>query len=144
MLVGEAPGAQEDLTGEPFVGRAGKRLDQLLRDVGIERKEVYVTNVVKCRPPKNRNPKPVELTNCREYLDHQLRLVQPRVLCALGTISAQSLLNTKESIGSLRGRIHEYRGLVLICTYHPAYVVRSPSAGTKVLEDLRRVQKSAG
>lgn len=137
MFVGEAPGRDEDLRGEPFVGRAGKKLDQLLEAVGLPREAVYITNTIKCRPPGNRNPVPVEIANCRPYLERQIELIRPRILCALGSVAAHSLLDTKQTLSRLRGQVHDYRGTPVVCTYHPAYLNRAPDAEAKARNDLR-------
>ncbi|MBN4665999.1 uracil-DNA glycosylase [Pandoraea nosoerga] len=126
LLVGEAPGQQEDLQGEPFVGQAGKLLDNMLRAVTLRRGEnVYIANVLKCRPPNNRDPEPGEVTNCEPYLKRQVALLKPRVIVVMGRFAAQSILRTQASIASLRGRVHEYEGVPVIVTYHPAYLLRS-------------------
>jgi uracil-DNA glycosylase family 4 len=126
-FVGEAPGADEDRQGEPFVGRAGQLLNRIIARCGFTRKEVYIFNVLKCRPPNNRNPNPTECENCRPFLERQFDLVKPKYIVALGAIAAKNLLQTTESIGSLRGRVHQYRGRPLICTYHPSFLLRDES-----------------
>lgn len=137
MFVGEGPGAEEDAQGEPFVGQAGRLLDNMLRAIGLQRSEgIYITNVVKCRPPNNRNPEPQEIAQCAPYLERQIALVQPRLLVALGRFAAQALLETDATIGSLRGRVHAYRGTALIVTYHPAYLLRTLPDKAKAWEDL--------
>jgi DNA polymerase len=126
LLVGEAPGQQEDLQGEPFVGQAGKLLDNMLRASALRRGEnVYIANVLKCRPPNNRDPEPDEVANCEPYLKRQVALLKPRVIVVMGRFAAQSILRTQASIASLRGRVHEYEGVPVIVTYHPAYLLRS-------------------
>lgn len=140
VVVGEAPGAEEDRTGRPFVGRAGKLLDLFLDSVGFSRESVYICNVLKCRPPGNRNPAPDEIAACAPYLRRQLELVSPRALLAVGTFPAQTLLGTSESIGRLRGRVHEYRGIPLVATYHPAAVLRNGGWTRPVWEDLQRLR----
>lgn len=133
MLVGEAPGEQEDLRGEPFVGRAGQLLDRMLVANGLTREparadqQVYIANVIKCRPPGNRNPTPEEVQQCEPYLIRQVQLVQPKLMVAMGRFAAQTLLRTQEPIGRLRGRIHHYEGIPLVVTYHPAYLLRNPA-----------------
>jgi DNA polymerase len=139
MLIGEAPGADEDRLGEPFVGRAGQLLNEILFAAGHRREQVYITNILKCRPPGNRNPKPDEMVCCEGYLQRQIGLVQPRIIIALGGIAAQNLLHTDLSVGRLRGTRHSYgeRGIPLIVTYHPAYLLRSPLEKRKVWDDLQ-------
>lgn len=137
LLVGEAPGAEEDRLGEPFVGQAGKLLDAMLAAIGQTRgRHVYIANVLKCRPPGNRDPLPQEVESCLPYLERQIDLIQPRIILALGRFAAQSLLLTDTPIGRLRGRVHEYRGVPLVVTYHPAYLLRNPADKAKVWEDL--------
>ena len=140
MVVGEAPGQEEDRSGRPFVGRAGKLLDLLLLSSGFSRDDVYVCNVLKCRPPQNRNPQPDEVSACSPYLLRQVELVQPRVILAFGTFAAQTLLGTDVSIGKLRGRTHQYRGVPLVPTYHPAACLRHPAWARSVWEDLQRAR----
>lgn len=137
MFVGEAPGADEDAQGEPFVGQGGRLLDNMLKAIGLERgRDVYIANVLKCRPPNNRNPEPGEVAKCSPYLERQLELVKPRLIVALGRFAAMTLLDTDASIASLRGRVHEYRGVPLIVTYHPAYLLRTLPEKAKAWEDL--------
>jgi uracil-DNA glycosylase family 4 len=136
MIIGEAPGAEEDRRGEPFIGRAGQMLNELLRAVGQSRESVYIANALKCRPPNNRDPEPEEAAACRAYLQRQIALVRPRVILAVGKIAAQNLLQTDEPVGRLRGRQHELDGVSLVVTYHPAYLLRSPSQKRKVWSDL--------
>ncbi len=140
LVVGEAPGSEEDRTGRPFVGRAGKLLDKLLASVGFPRESVYICNVLKCRPPANRNPKPPEVDACNSLLTRQLDLVQPRAILACGTFAAQTLLETTDSIGGLRGEVHSYRGVALIPTYHPAALLRNPAWVRPVWDDLQRLR----
>lgn len=140
LVVGEAPGAEEDRTGRPFVGRAGKLLDRLLESVGFPRESVYICNVLKCRPPGNRNPTPEEVGSCSSFLSRQLALVKPRAILACGTFAAQSLLETTESIGRLRGEAYSYKGVHLIPTYHPAALLRNPAWIRPVWEDLQRLR----
>jgi uracil-DNA glycosylase len=143
VVVGEAPGQEEDRTGRPFVGRAGKLLDLLLLTAGFARESVYICNVLKCRPPQNRNPLPDEVAQCTTtFLHPQLDAIAPRVMVAVGKFAAQALLATEESIGRLRGRVHEYRGTPLVVTYHPAFLLRSPHMNRVAWHDfqlLRRV-----
>jgi uracil-DNA glycosylase len=142
MIVGEAPGEQEDLRGEPFVGPAGQLLDAMLKALGLTRSEappeqqVFIANTLKCRPPRNRNPEPAELARCEPFLRRQLALVQPKVILAMGRFAVQSLLRSDDAIGRLRGRIHRYEGVPLIVTYHPAYLLRQPADKAKAWEDL--------
>ncbi|MGF6772009.1 uracil-DNA glycosylase family 4 [Paraburkholderia sp. GAS199] len=137
MLIGEAPGENEDRQGEPFVGQAGKLLDNMLRSLTLARDaNVYIANVIKCRPPGNRNPEPEEVARCEPYLQRQVALVKPKLIVALGRFAAQSLLKTEASISSLRGRVHEYEGVPVIVTYHPAYLLRSLPDKAKAWADL--------
>lgn len=137
MVVGEAPGEQEDLQGEPFVGRAGLLLNEMLRAIGLLREQVYIANVLKCRPPKNRDPQPDEAAACEGHLLRQLALVQPKIILAVGRIAAQNLLKTAAPIGKLRGAVHDYRGVPLVVVYHPAYLLRSPLEKRRAWDDLR-------
>jgi len=140
MFVGEAPGRDEDLQGEPFVGRAGQLLTKIIEAIGMKRSDVYIANVLKCRPPGNRNPLPEEIVLCMPYLIKQIELIQPKVLCALGTFAAQTLLNTKAPVGTLRGKFHEYKGIPMMITYHPAYLLRNPNDKAKVWDDMKKVR----
>jgi len=149
LLIGEAPGAEEDRQGLPFVGRAGALLDQMLAAVGLDRtRDVYVTNTLKCRPPDNRNPELAELARCRPFLDRQIALLQPRVVVLLGRFAAQSLLRTDDSIGALRGSVHEATvgdvALRCIVTYHPAYLLRNPQDKAKAWRDWVAVRRECG
>ncbi len=139
MFVGEAPGRDEDLKGEPFVGRAGQLLDLMLHAIHIKRPEVYIANVLKCRPPDNRDPKPDEIEKCEPYLLKQIELIKPEVLVALGRYAATLLLRINESLGSMRGKVHRYNNIPLIVTYHPAALLRSPQWKAKAWEDLKHV-----
>jgi len=144
MIVGEAPGAEEDRRGEPFVGRAGKLLDAMLGALGVARGDVYITNIVKCRPPGNRDPKPEEAGACWDYLAAQIELVDPALLLAVGRVAAQRLLGVEAPVGRLRGRVHEGPGgRPLVVTYHPAYLLRNPPAKRKVWDDLTRARAVA-
>ncbi|CAN5534896.1 uracil-DNA glycosylase [soil metagenome] len=143
-LVGEAPGADEDREGVPFVGRAGQLLDKILAACGLKREEVYICNILRCRPPGNRTPLPDEAAHCREYLDAQLALVQPKYICALGACAAQNLLGTTQSIGRLRGQFHRYKDIPVFCTYHPSYLLRSPEKKRDVWEDMQVLMKHMG
>ena len=143
-FVGEAPGADEDSQGEPFVGAAGRLLTRIIAAMGLERSDVYISNVLKCRPPKNRTPMPDEVANCRGYLDHELEIIRPKFICALGAVAAQTLLETTQGIGQLRRQFHVYRGIPLVCTYHPAYLLRTPSAKKAVWQDVQRIMRELG
>ncbi len=149
MIVGEAPGEQEDIQGEPFVGKSGQLLDNMLRAIGLGRadlqgvdadaaaaRQVYIANTIKCRPPGNRNPEPDELARCEPFLIRQLQLVQPKIILAMGRFAVQSLLRSTDPIGRLRGRVHQYQGVPLIVTYHPAYLLRNPEEKAKAWDDL--------
>lgn len=136
MIIGEAPGAEEDRRGEPFVGRAGKLLDQMLFAIGHSRDSVFIANILKCRPPDNRDPKPDETAACRDYLERQIALIQPKIILAVGRIAAQTLLASDEPVGRMRGRQHDLDGIPLVVTYHPAYLLRSPSQKRKSWSDL--------
>jgi len=137
LLVGEAPGAEEDRLGEPFVGQAGKLLDNMLFSIGLSRGDnVYIANVLKCRPPGNRNPEPDEVAKCSPHLARQIVLIQPKVILALGRFAVQTLLNTDATIASLRGKVHSYAGVPLVVTYHPAYLLRNLPDKAKVWADL--------
>ncbi len=142
MVVGEAPGEQEDLRGEPFVGKSGQMLDSMLRAVHLTReadtpaRQVYIANTLKCRPPGNRNPEPGELAQCEPFLIRQIELTQPDLILAMGRFAVQALLRSSEPIGRLRGRVHRYHGVPLVVTYHPAYLLRNPSDKSRAWEDL--------
>ncbi len=145
MVVGEAPGEQEDLQGEPFVGAAGQLLDQMLAALSLTRaaegpqppaQRVFIANTLKCRPPRNRNPQPDELLACEPFLQRQIALVQPRIILAMGRFAIQSLLQSNEPVGKLRGRVHRYQGVPLVVTYHPAYLLRSPAEKARAWDDL--------
>lgn len=137
LFIGEGPGAREDALGEPFVGQAGKLLDHMLQAIGLKRdQDVYIANIVKCRPPGNRNPQPLEAEQCRPYLLRQIALVQPRLIVALGKVAAENLLVTSASLASLRGQLHDFSGIPLIVTYHPAYLLRTLTDKAKAWEDL--------
>ena len=142
MIVGEAPGEQEDRAGEPFVGPAGQLLDDMLRALALTRqpgppaKQVYIANTLKCRPPRNRNPEPAELARCEPFLKRQIALVQPRVILAMGRFAIQQILRSDEAVGRLRGRAHSYQGVPVVVTYHPAYLLRQPADKAKAWDDL--------
>ena len=140
MFVGEAPGADEDIQGVPFVGRAGQLLTKIIEAIGLRREDVYIANVIKCRPPQNRNPEQDEVDTCEPFLFQQIDVIKPTVIVALGTFAARALLRTLEPISRLRGRVFEYRGAKLIPTFHPAYLLRNPSSKREVWEDMKLVR----
>ena len=142
MFIGEAPGANEDLKGEPFVGRAGMLLNAMAKSIGLERSDVYIANILKCRPPNNRDPKPAEIKLCTPYLQEQINLIKPKILIAVGRIAAQHLLNTTESMARLRGQTYEYgeQKTPLMITYHPAYLLRSPGEKKKAYQDFLMIK----
>ena len=148
MFVGEAPGADEDVQGIPFVGRAGQLLTKIIEAIGLSRDDVYIANVIKCRPPENRNPEPDEVETCEPFLFQQIDRIHPKVIVALGTFAAKALLKTQDPISRLRGRAFDYRGATLIPTFHPAFLLRSPERKRDVWEDMKKVrallQDSAG
>ncbi|MCE9555898.1 MAG: uracil-DNA glycosylase [Planctomycetes bacterium] len=145
MFLGEAPGADEDRQGEPFVGRAGQLLTQMIENgMGIKRKDVFIGNILKCRPPGNRTPTPEEAANCRCFLDRQLAILKPEFICCLGAVAAQNLLASDKAIGKLRGQLHNYRGMTVVCTYHPAYLLRTPAAKKDTWADLQVLMKAMG
>lgn len=145
LIIGEAPGKNEDLQGEPFVGRAGQLLNSMLLAIGLKRDQVYITNIVKCHPPDNRDPKSEETACCEPFLLREIDLVQPRMILAVGRVAAQSLLHSKLPIGKLRGSVHSFRdtGIPLVATYHPAYLIRTPSEKRSAWEDLKLARRSA-
>ena len=140
MFVGEAPGADEDIQGEPFVGKAGQLLTKIIEAIGLKREEVYIANVIKCRPPGNRNPEPDEVAECQPFLFRQIDAIRPKVIVALGKFAAQCLLKSDTPITRLRGREFFYRDAVLLSTFHPAYLLRNPSSKREVWEDMKRVR----
>jgi uracil-DNA glycosylase len=140
MFVGEGPGADEDIQGEPFVGRAGQLLTKIIEAIGLKREDVYIANVIKCRPPQNRNPEPDEVEQCEPFLFRQVDIIKPKVIVALGKFAAQCLVRTDAPITRIRGREFTYRDAVLIPTYHPAYLLRNPSAKRDVWEDMKKVR----
>jgi uracil-DNA glycosylase family 4 len=140
MFVGEAPGRDEDAQGIPFVGRAGQKLTQIIEAIGLKREDVYIANVIKCRPPENRNPEPDEVATCEPFLFRQIDTIKPKVIVALGTFAARSLLKTDAPISRLRGRIYDYRGAQLVPTFHPAYLLRNPDCRREVWEDMKKVR----
>ena len=139
LVIGEAPGAEEDARGEPFVGRAGGLLNSMLKAIGLSREQVFIANILKCRPPGNRDPRPEEAIACRPYLERQIALIEPKIILAVGRIAAQNLLNTDAPIGKLRGRLHTFgaQRRPLVVTYHPAYLLRSPGEKRKAWTDLK-------
>lgn len=139
LFVGEGPGAEEDRSGRPFVGQAGRLLDGMITALGLDRHQVYIANVVKCRPPGNRDPQSEEMAVCSSFLDRQIELIRPEVIVALGRIAARHLTGTDRTMGSLRGRWGQFKGIALMSTYHPAYLLRSPLEKRKVWEDLKLV-----
>jgi uracil-DNA glycosylase family 4 len=141
MFVGEAPGADEDEQGLPFVGRAGQLLTKIIEAMEMSRNDVFICNILKCRPPGNRNPEPDEIAACEPFLFRQIAVVRPKIICALGAYGAQTLLKTTEAIGRLRGRLLDYRGLKLVATYHPAYLLRNPMEKRKVWEDMLLIRR---
>jgi DNA polymerase len=145
-FIGEAPGADEDAQGKPFVGAAGQLLNRIIAACGMKREEVYICNILRCRPPGNRTPRPDEAAHCREHLERQLELVRPRFICALGGCAAQNLLQTTQPLGKLRRRFHDYRGIPVLCTYHPAYLLphRSPEKKKDVWEDMKLLMARMG
>jgi len=144
MFVGEGPGRDEDLQGEPFVGRAGQLLNRIIEAIGLSRADVYIANVVKCRPPENRNPEPDEVAACRGFLDAQIEIVRPEALVLLGKFAAQTLLDDKRAISRLRGAWHEVRGIAAMVTWHPAYLLRNPAAKRDTWEDMKQVRDRLG
>jgi len=136
VFIGEAPGRDEDIKGEPFVGRAGQLLDRMLRAIELDREEIYIMNTIKCRPPNNRDPKPNEVQSCNLWFEQQLNMLQPKMICLLGRVAAQTVLETDATLGSLRGRWHDYHGIPVRVTYHPAYLLRSPQQKQKSWQDL--------
>lgn len=144
MYIGEAPGADEDAKGEPFVGRAGQLLDRITEASKLTREEIYICNILRCRPPGNRAPKPDEAANCREYLDAQIEIVKPEYIVCWGSCAAQNLLATTVSIGKLRGRFFDHKGIKVLCTYHPSYLLRNPAAKKDVWEDMQFFRRDMG
>lgn len=139
MIVGEGPGYDEDLQGKPFVGKAGQLLTKILESIHLRRDEVYIANIIKCRPPQNRNPEPDEIQSCSPFLLKQIEAIRPRIICALGTFAAQTLLQTESKISTLRGRFHDLRGIKVMPTYHPAYLLRNPERKKDVWEDMKKI-----
>ncbi len=143
-FLGEAPGADEDRLGEPFVGKAGQLLDRIISACTLRREQIYILNVLKCRPPGNRTPAVDEVANCRFFFERQLELIAPEFICCLGAVAAQSLLRTTQSVGKLRGRFHDYRNSKVIVTYHPAYLLRSPDQKRKTWDDMKMLMGEMG
>ncbi len=144
MFVGEAPGRDEDGQGQPFVGRAGQLLTQIIESIGLKREDVFIANIIKCRPPQNRNPLPEEIAACSPYLLKQIEIIKPKVICALGKFSAQTLLNSETPISRLRGKFYDFNGIKLMPTYHPAYLLRNQSGKKDVWEDMKAIAKELG
>ncbi len=144
VFLGEAPGADEDRLGEPFVGRAGKLLDKIIEACTLRREDVYILNILKCRPPGNRNPTETESANCDAFLQAQIDILQPEFLCCLGSVAAKNLLKTQAPIGKLRGKFHDWRQIKVLATYHPAYLLRNPSAKADVWSDMQFLMKAMG
>ncbi|TWU00061.1 Uracil DNA glycosylase superfamily protein [Botrimarina colliarenosi] len=143
-FLGEAPGADEDRLGEPFVGRAGQLLTKMIEACTLSRGEVYILNVLKCRPPGNRNPTPHEAGACRGFLERQLELIDPEYVCCLGAVAAHNFLGVETPIGRLRGQVHHHAGRKVVCTYHPAYLLRNPSAKKPAWDDLKLLMREMG
>ena len=141
MFIGEGPGSEEDRQGIPFVGPAGQLLTKIINAIDLSRDDVYITNVVKCRPPRNRDPEPVEVEECRPFLDRQVDAIRPKVICALGRVAAQNLLKTEEGITRIRGRIFSYRGAKLVPTFHPAYLLRNAEKKRECWEDMKLIRR---
>jgi len=141
MFVGEAPGADEDMQGRPFVGLAGQLLTKIIASIGLKREEVFICNILKCRPPNNRNPLPFEIEKCRPYLDAQINLIKPQIICALGSPASKTILSTDNSISKIRGQIFNLDGIKVIPTYHPAYLLRNASMKRPVWEDMKLIRR---
>jgi DNA polymerase len=141
MLIGEGPGYDEDIQGRPFVGKAGQLLTKILQAIHLRREEVYITNIIKCRPPQNRNPEPDEIQSCHPFLLKQIKAIQPKIICALGAFAAQTLLKTDAKITTLRGRLYDLEGIKVIPTYHPAYLLRNPDRKREVWEDMKQISE---
>ena len=139
MFIGEGPGYDEDVQGRPFVGRAGQLLTKIIQSINLPREEVYITNIVKCRPPQNRNPEPDEIQSCHPFLMNQIRVIQPEIICALGAFSAQTLLKTDTKITALRGKFYDLEGIKVMPTYHPAFLLRNPERKREVWEDMKKI-----
>ncbi len=144
VLVGEGPGFEEDKTGKPFVGAAGKLLTKIVQAINLTREQVYICNIIKCRPPGNRNPDPDEIQACFPFLERQIAVIKPDFICALGIVATQTLLETKKPISKLRGRFHDYNGIKLLPTYHPAYLLRNPDKKRDVWDDMKKLMNEMG
>jgi len=140
LFIGEAPGREEDLQGKPFVGRAGQLLTKIIQAIGLKRNDVYIANILKCRPPENRNPLPQEIENCSPYLKEQIKIIQPKIICTLGKFASQTLLNSTVAISKLRGKFYDYQRTKLIPTFHPAYLLRNPQEKILVWEDMKKIK----
>ncbi|MFC1514047.1 uracil-DNA glycosylase family protein [candidate division KSB1 bacterium] len=140
LFIGEAPGRDEDLKGEPFVGRAGKLLDKILGAIDLDRSKVYIANILKCRPPKNRDPQTGEIASCEPYLIHQIKIIKPKLIVALGRVAAQTLLRSTDTLGNMRNKIHDYNGTDLMVTYHPAALLRNPGFKKPTWEDMQKIR----
>ena len=141
MFIGEAPGEEEDKRGEPFVGRAGQLLTKIIEAMGLKREDVYIANILKCRPPHNRAPQPDEIIACRENVKRQVEMINPRVICTLGKFASQTLLRTQTPISVLRGHFQEYNGIKVMPTFHPAYLLRNPNEKKTVWQDMKKIMK---
>jgi uracil-DNA glycosylase family 4 len=141
MIIGEGPGYEEDIQGRPFVGKAGQLLTKILQSIHLQREEVYITNIIKCRPPQNRNPELEEIQHCYPFLLKQIQAIHPQIICALGTFAAQTLLKTDAKITTLRGKFYEFTGIKVFPTYHPAYLLRNPERKREVWEDMKQISK---
>jgi DNA polymerase len=139
MFIGEGPGYDEDVQGRPFVGKAGQLLTKIIESINLSREEVYIANIVKCRPPQNRNPEPDEIQNCNPFLMDQICVIRPKIICALGTFAAQTLLKTNTRISELRGKVFDIEGIKVIPTYHPAFLLRNPERKREVWEDMKKI-----
>jgi uracil-DNA glycosylase len=139
MFIGEGPGYDEDVQGRPFVGKAGQLLTRIIQSIHLEREEVYIANIIKCRPPQNRNPEPDEIKSCSPFLMKQIQAIQPKIICALGAFAAQTLLQTDAKITSLRGRTFDFKGIKVLPTYHPAFLLRNPDKKREVWEDMKQI-----
>jgi len=144
MFIGEAPGQEEDERGEPFVGAAGQLMDRIIGACQLRREDIYICNVLRCRPPGNRTPAPQEAANCREFLDAQIQIVRPKYIVCWGAVAAQNLLGVTTSISKLRGQLHEYRGATVLATYHPSYLLRTPAAKKDVWEEMKLLMRQRG
>jgi uracil-DNA glycosylase family 4 len=144
MLIGEGPGYDEDVQGRPFVGKAGQLLTKIIQSVNLSREEVYIANIIKCRPPQNRNPEPDEIQSCSPFLMKQIHVIQPKIICALGTFSTQTLLKTDAKITALRGKIYDLEGIKVMPTYHPAFLLRNPERKREVWEDMKKIVELLG